>query len=45
MLSRLGMGPALCKRLLGVESLRDVPVEELVRQAMEEEKAAVPATA
>lgn len=45
MLSRVGIGPALCKRLLGVETLSDVPVEDLVRKALEEEKAAVPATA
>lgn len=45
MLSRVGIGPALCKRLLGVETLRDVSVEDLVRKALEEEKATVPAMA
>jgi len=38
--SRLGIGPGLCKRLMGVESLQDVPVEELIRQAVREEERA-----
>ena len=44
LLSRWGPGPLLTKRLLGVEDLHDVPVEELVREKMEElekEKVAV----
>lgn len=45
MLSPWGIGPILCRKLLGVESLRDVPVEELVRLAVEEERRAVPAPA
>ncbi len=38
MLSKWGMGPAMCKRLMGVDSLEDVPVEEMVRRALEESR-------
>ncbi|RJP29891.1 MAG: hypothetical protein C4536_11110 [Actinobacteria bacterium] len=38
-LSKVGLGPALCKRIMGVESLQDLPVEEVVARAIEAEKA------
>lgn len=33
-LSKIGMGPALCKRIMGVESLRDTPIEEEIARAI-----------
>ncbi len=36
-LSRVGFGPALCKRIMGVDSLDDASVEELVVRAISEE--------
>jgi hypothetical protein len=42
-LSRFGLGPALCKRIMGVESLQDLPIEEVIARAISGEKA--PATA
>ncbi len=36
LLSPLGPGPLVAKKLLGVEELKDVPVEELIRQKIAE---------
>ncbi len=44
-LSKLGVGPWLCKRIMGVESLEDVPVEELVARAIASERELVAANA
>ncbi|MEW6554263.1 MAG: hypothetical protein AB1384_08265 [Actinomycetota bacterium] len=44
-LSKVGIGPVLCKRILGVDSLDDVPVEELVARAISSEKELVAANA
>jgi hypothetical protein len=37
-LSKVGLGPVLCKRIMGVESLEDIPVEELVARAISSER-------
>ncbi len=37
-LSKVGFGPALCKRVMGVEDLEDLPIEEVVARAIEEDK-------
>ncbi len=44
-LSKVGLGPALCKRIMGVESLEDVPIEEVVARAIEADRALIGATA
>ncbi len=44
-LSKVGLGPALCKRIMGVESLEDVPVEEIVARAISSESELVAANA
>ena len=44
-LSKWGMGPRLCKRIMGLESLRGVPVEETAARAVERERALVGAGA
>lgn len=43
-LSRLGIGPALCRRIMGVEDLDDVPIEEVVAKAIEAENELVEST-
>jgi hypothetical protein len=42
-LSKVGLGPVLCKRIMGVESLEDVPIEELVARAISSERELVTA--
>lgn len=37
-LSKVGFGPALCRKVMRLEDLNGVPVEELVARAIEEEK-------
>jgi dipeptide/tripeptide permease len=44
-LSKFGTGPMLCKRIMGVESLQDLPIEEVVARAIEAERVVVGATA
>jgi hypothetical protein len=44
-LSKLGVGPWLCKRIMGVDSLEDEPVETLVARAIASEKELIVATA
>lgn len=45
LISKWGLANVALKRIMGIESLEDIPVEELVRQALEREKelAAAPA--
>jgi hypothetical protein len=44
-LSRFGLGPVLCKRIMGVEDLFDVPIEEVVARAIMAERELVAAGA
>jgi hypothetical protein len=39
------IGPTLCKRIMGVESLEDLPIEEVVARAIEADRALVGAIA
>ena len=41
MLNKWGLGSALCKRIMGVDSLQGIPIEEEVAKAIEEQKALV----
>lgn len=45
LLAKPGLPSVLLKRIMGVDSLDDVPVEELVRRAVEKEKELAPASA
>ncbi|MBC7248267.1 MAG: hypothetical protein H5T73_10895 [Actinobacteria bacterium] len=45
LISKWGLANVLLKRIMGIESLEDVPVEELARRALEAEKELAPATA
>ena len=42
-LSKVGLGPVLCKRIMGVESLQDAPIEEIVARAISSERELVTA--
>lgn len=44
-LSKIGFGPALCKKVMRVEDLNDVPVEELVKREIEALRELAPASA
>jgi hypothetical protein len=44
-LSKFGVGPWLCKRIMGVESLEDEPVETIVARAISSEREYVVASA
>jgi hypothetical protein len=41
MLNKHGLGPALCKRIMGVDSLEGIPIEEVIARAIEAEKKAL----
>ena len=44
-LGKFGFGPALCKRIMDVEDLNGVPIEEVVARAIMEERELVASTA
>jgi hypothetical protein len=41
MLNKWGIGPAFCKRIMGVDSLEGTPIEEVIARAIEAEKSLV----
>ena len=44
-LSKIGFGPAMCRRVMRVDDLEDVPVEELVRREIEALREPAPVSA